>query len=102
MRRSRHCVRVAEIGDGWHGFNHLPETTGERRTLDHTSRTTRRSLSDVDITVCPYLQPSTRAPHRLPDAGVNQLVLTGFAFDADGTRTTIAELGEFVDAAANL
>ena len=62
------------------------------------------SLDDVDVTVCPYLNPVEPAHlSAYRDAGVDQLVLTGFAFDPDGARTTIGELGDaYVSAAAAL
>jgi probable F420-dependent oxidoreductase len=97
--------RVAELGDGWHGFNHLPDTaaTSVERLNGFLSKQ-GRSLSDIDVTVCPYLKPvdpSHLTAYR--DAGVDQLVLTAFAFDADGARTTLAELGDsYVSAAAAL
>jgi probable F420-dependent oxidoreductase len=97
--------RVAEIGDGWHGFNHLPDSAAASvKRLEPMLAETGRSLADVDITVCPYLQPaepSMLAAYR--DAGVDQLVLTGFAVDPAGAKDTIAALGDqYVAAASDL
>jgi probable F420-dependent oxidoreductase len=97
--------RVAEIGDGWHGFNHTPGTAAECvRRLEGFLGQAGRGLSDVDITVATYLQPAE--PDDLPafrDAGVDQIVLTGFAADPVGARDMLAALGErWVGAAASL
>ncbi len=97
--------RVADIGDGWHGFNHLPESAAASvKRLDGFLAENKRSLRDIDVTVCPYLQPidaSHLSAYR--DAGVDQLVLTAFAFDVEGARTTLGELGDaYVSAAAAL
>ena len=56
------------------------------------------------MTIGAYLQPVQ--PSHLPayrDAGVDQLVLTGFALDAPGARDVIAKLGDdFVGPASEL
>ncbi len=97
--------RVAAHGDGWHGFNHRPDSAAAAigrlgAFLDAEGRT----LDDVDITVAAYLQPvepSDLAAYR--DAGVDQLVLTGFALDPAGARDVIRSLGDqYVGAAHRL
>jgi len=97
--------RVADLGDGWHGFNHLPDTAAASvQRLDALLTERGRALSEIDITVCPYLQPvepSHLAAYR--DAGVDQLVLTGFAGDPKQAREVIASLGDaYMSAAAAL
>jgi probable F420-dependent oxidoreductase len=88
--------RVAALGDGWHGFNHLPDSAAESiGRLERALTEAGRSLGDVDVTVCPYLQPVE--PAHLPayrDAGVGQVVLTAFAADAAAIRDTVARLGD--------
>jgi alkanesulfonate monooxygenase SsuD/methylene tetrahydromethanopterin reductase-like flavin-dependent oxidoreductase (luciferase family) len=88
--------RVAELGDGWHGFNHLPDSAAASvQRLEVLLRDAGRSLDDVDVTVCPYLQPvepSHLTAYR--DAGVDQLVLTGFATDPTEARRVIGSLGD--------
>ena len=88
--------RVAEMGDGWHGFNHLPETAATHvQRLEKFLGEQGRSLDDVDVTVCTYLQPVE--PAHVPqyeDAGVDQLVLVPFAADADGIRDAIGALAD--------
>jgi probable F420-dependent oxidoreductase len=97
--------RVARFADGWHGFNHLPESAASALArLQPMLADEGRKLADVDITVASYLQPVT--PEHLPayaDAGVGQLVLTAFAGDAKQIRDVIAGLGDqYVDAAGQL
>jgi probable F420-dependent oxidoreductase len=88
--------RVADLGDGWHGFNHLPDTAAESvKRLEALLTERGRTLDEIDVTVCPYLQPVQ--PSHLPayrDAGVDQLVLTGFAADPKQAREVIGSLGD--------
>jgi len=97
--------RVARLGDGWHGFNHLPASAAECvGRLDRFLADEGRSRDDIDITVCAYMQPV--APGLLSayrDAGVRQLVLTAFAGDPDGIREMVLRLGdEYVAPASDL
>jgi probable F420-dependent oxidoreductase len=97
--------RVAELGDGWHGFNHLPASAAESvRRLAAALSDAGRSLDDVDVTVAAYLQPVE--PSMLPayrDAGVDQLVLLGFAADPKDATDVIGRLGDaYVGAASEL
>jgi probable F420-dependent oxidoreductase len=97
--------RVARLADGWHGFNHLPDSAAEALTrLEPMLADEGRTLADVDITVCSYLQPVQ--PDHLPayrDAGVGQLVLTAFAGDAKQIREVVGGLGDqYVEAAGKL
>jgi probable F420-dependent oxidoreductase len=97
--------RVATLGDGWHGFNHLPDSAGASiRRLEGFLAEEGRALADLDITVGAYLQP-VRPTHLAAyrDVGVDQLVLNAFAADPAGIRSAIAKLGdEYVDAASRL
>jgi probable F420-dependent oxidoreductase len=88
--------RVADLGDGWIGFGHLPHSAAERvRALERLLEQRGRALSAVDVTVSPYLQPV--APDLLGqyrDAGVDQVVLVAFALDAAGIRETIGRISD--------
>ena len=88
--------RVAQMGDGWHGFNHLPESAAAHvQRLEKMLGEHGRSLDDVDVTVCAYLQPVE--PAHVPqyrDAGVDQLVLVPFAADPAGIREAIGALAD--------
>lgn len=97
--------RVAELGDGWHGFNHLPDTAVKCvGRLSMRLAAVGRTLDEIDVTVCAYLQPvepGMLAAYR--DAGVDQLVLTAFAGDPDGVRDLIMRIGdEYVTPARDL
>jgi probable F420-dependent oxidoreductase len=97
--------RVADVGNGWHGFNHMPDSAAATvRRLDGFLQERKRSLADIDITVCPYMQPvdpSHLSAYR--DAGVDQLVLTGFATDPSQAREVLGSLGDaWVSAAREL
>jgi probable F420-dependent oxidoreductase len=88
--------RVAQIGQGWYGFNVEPEELGERlETLDELLAKRGRRRADVQITVSPYLREMT--PKKLEAyrrAGADQVILFAFARDAAGARARLAQLGE--------
>jgi probable F420-dependent oxidoreductase len=88
--------RVAEMGNGWHGFNHLPESAAAHvQRLEKVLGEHGRSLDDVDVTVCAYLQPVEPAHvSQYRDAGVDQLVLVPFAADPAGIRDAIGALAD--------
>jgi probable F420-dependent oxidoreductase len=97
--------RVAKLGDGWHGFNHTPQSAAECVSrLDRELEAVGRTRDEIDITVCTYMQPVE--PALLPayqDAGVQQLVLTAFAGDPAGIRDMVLRAGdEYVTAAGAL
>jgi hypothetical protein len=93
------------LGDGWIGFNHLPDSAGTSlRRLEPFLADAGRSLDDVDVAVGSYLQPvqpSHLTAYR--DLGVDQLVLTAFAAEPAGIRAAIGKLGdEYLGAASRL
>jgi probable F420-dependent oxidoreductase len=97
--------RVAKLADGWHGFNHTPQSAAECvGRIERALGDVGRSRAGIDITVCSYLQPVE--PALLPgyrDAGVDQLVLTAFAADPAGMREMVLRLGdEYVGKASSL
>jgi alkanesulfonate monooxygenase SsuD/methylene tetrahydromethanopterin reductase-like flavin-dependent oxidoreductase (luciferase family) len=97
--------RVADFGNGWHGFNHLPDSAAASvQRLERALASVGRALDDIDVTIGAYLQPVE--PKHLAgyrDAGVDQLVLTAFAGDAAGIRDEVARLGDaFVGPAVEL
>ena len=73
--------RVADLGDGWFGFNHTPESAAQCLTrLEALVTAEERKMSDLDISLSPYLQPSTGAD--LPvyaELGVDRVVLLAMA-----------------------
>jgi len=88
--------RVADLGDGWHGFNHQPESAGASvQRLEKMLAERGRSPADVHVTIGTYMQPvepANLAQYR--DVGVDQIVLPAFAADAAGIREQIGQLGD--------
>jgi len=73
--------RVARLGDGWFGFNHTPESAAQCLTrLEALVNAEERKMSDLDISLSPYLQPSTGADLPLyAELGVDRVVLLAMA-----------------------
>jgi len=79
--------RVAELGQGWFGYNLTPDQLDANlKRLDTLLAEASRSRSDVKIQVSPRggSDPDTLA--RFRDAGVDQVVLPLFGRDADSLR----------------
>ena len=99
--------RVAEYGDGWIGFNLLPEEAAEKiKRIEELLKANGRKRSDVKLAVSPYTKAiKTDDLKRYRDAGVDEIALL-----ASGRPTTehdmIAGLEhmarEFVEPAAKL
>jgi len=68
--------RVADLGNGWFGFNLDPVETQEKVTKLHAMlRERKRDPKDVEIIVAPYLKRITVDDlRRYRDAGVDELV----------------------------
>jgi probable F420-dependent oxidoreductase len=69
--------RVAEYGDGWLGFNLLPDQAAEKvKRIEELLRVNGRRRSDVHLAVSPYTNP-IRADDlkRYRDAGVDEIAL---------------------------
>lgn len=98
-------LRVADLGQGWYGFNVEPETVRERvarltELLEERGRTRR----DVTVTVSPYLSGAdVDKIGRYRDAGADQVVLPVIAFDVDSVRSTVESLAsEILEPAESL
>jgi probable F420-dependent oxidoreductase len=99
--------RVAQYGDGWLGFNLLPDQAAEKiRRIEELLRTNGRKRSEVRLAVSPYTNPiKTDDLKRYCDAGVEEIALVG-----SGRATTEPEVvarleqmaREFVEPAAKL
>ena len=99
--------RVAEYGDGWIGFNLLPDQASEKiRRIEELLKANGRNRSDVKLAVSPYINPiKTDDLKRYRDAGVEEVVL--LALDRSRSeRELIAQLEqmtrEFVEPGAKL
>ncbi|MEM1229661.1 MAG: LLM class F420-dependent oxidoreductase [Pseudomonadota bacterium] len=69
--------RVAEIGDGWYGFNLTPELAAEKlKALDAALTAAGRDRSDVAIAVgAGRVTPSPETAQAFADLGVDQLIV---------------------------
>ena len=86
--------RVADIGQGWYGFNLDPPELVERLArLEALLAERGRVRSDVQVSVSPYLKGCDEEKLAgYAEAGADQVILTTFAFDEDGLRRSLEEL----------
>ena len=93
--------RVADLGQGWFGFNLTPEALAERLTrLDALLSEAGRSRDDVAIALSPYLLGADRdGVARYRDLGVDQLVIPLFARDSDGLERAADRVAQLRDEA---
>jgi len=86
--------RVARFGQGWYSFNRTPAQLEEPLArLDAVLAEHGRSRSDIELTVCPYLNKTTPddvAAYR--ELGVDRLVLLCLAFDEAMARSSLETL----------
>jgi alkanesulfonate monooxygenase SsuD/methylene tetrahydromethanopterin reductase-like flavin-dependent oxidoreductase (luciferase family) len=87
--------RVAELGQGWYGFNLLPDEAAARlAALERLLVRRGRDRRSVEVTVCPYMKPGRDAAslRAYGAAGVDQVVYLVTAPTADGVRAEIEKL----------
>jgi len=94
--------RVADLGQGWYGFNRDPDEAraGIERLRGLLERRGRR-LDDVQVSISPYLKRLD--PDWIPryrEAGVDQLILLLVAFERDAILDALDALAPSVAAAA--
>jgi probable F420-dependent oxidoreductase len=77
--------RVARHGQGWYSFNRKPEDLDEPlERLEALLAAEGRSRDDIELSVCPYLQPlGDGAVEHYREKGVDRLVMLCLAFDVD-------------------
>jgi probable F420-dependent oxidoreductase len=98
--------RVAEYGDGWLGFNLLPDQAAAKiKRIEELLRANGRRRSDVYLAVSPYTNPTkTDDLKRYRDAGVEEIALLSGGLGAE--REMVAGLEQmardFVEPAAKL
>jgi probable F420-dependent oxidoreductase len=98
--------RVAEYGDGWLGFNLLPDQAAAKiKRIEELLRANGRSRSAVCLAVSPYTNPiKTDDLKRYRDAGVEEIALLSGRLGAE--REMVAGLKQmardFVEPAAKL
>lgn len=83
--------RVADMGQGWYGFNRLPdEVPGALARLEEVLAERGRSLSDITISVSPYFKGvDAAALERYAELGVDRVIVVVFAVDRDGLLSTL-------------
>jgi probable F420-dependent oxidoreductase len=95
--------RVADIGQGWYGFNLDPAGFRERvDRLDGLLAERGRGRTDIQLSVSPYLQKTgVEDLERYAEAGADQVILAAFARDPDELRRRLDSLAETMLPAAH-
>jgi probable F420-dependent oxidoreductase len=90
--------RVAEIGQGWYGFNLLPDALpGHLARLDRFLAARGRTRREIQVSISPYMQPADfDAVRRYRDAGVDQVIFLVVAGNRDGLLARLDELAKAV------
>jgi len=88
--------RVADLGQGWYGFNRTPEEVPDPLTsLDRLLEARGRSRDEIEVSVCPYFKGADRdALERYRDLGVDRVIAVLFALDRDGLLRAADELAK--------
>lgn len=88
--------RVADLGQGWYGFNLDPaEFAGRMSRLDELLSECGRTRAEVEVSVCPYFRGcDLDALKAYRDAGADQVILFAFAPDGEKMRATLEDLAE--------
>ncbi len=88
--------RVADLGQGWYGFNLEPEELRERLgRLDALLAAAGRRRDEIQVSVCPYFKGcDAEKLARYRDAGADQVILVGLAPDRASLRATVEGLAE--------
>ncbi len=97
--------RVADLGQGWYGFNLEPEQTAVHvAKLESLLAERGRRREEIEISISPYMRSiDTDALKRYRDAGVDQVILVLVAGGPDAMVARLDELAEnFVEPARGL
>ncbi len=88
--------RVADLGQGWYGFNLLPEQAAEKiERLRVRLEARGRRLDEIEVSVSPYMMQLDRdALARYRDAGVDQVICMAVAADPEALEKTLDGLAE--------
>jgi probable F420-dependent oxidoreductase len=98
-------ARVADVGQGWYGFNLTPEALAERvARLDALLAKRGRTRRDVLISVSPYtheMSPAKLEAYRR--AGADQIILLALARDVAQMKPTLERIAsDYLDTARRL
>ena len=93
--------RVADVGQGWYGFNLEPDQVAERMTRLETLLERRgRKRADVQVSVCPYMiAPSEELVRRYRDLGVDRVILVAAAMSPDDLVSALDDLAKMTSVA---
>ncbi len=85
---------MTDFGQGWYGFNLLPEDVPARLAqLDKLLADRGRTRDEIEVSICPYLKGA--GPDQVKqyeDAGVDQVIMLALGFDLDGLKSTLDQL----------
>ena len=86
--------RVADLGQGWYGFNLEPDAVPERLDrLGSLLAERDRKREEIEVSVCPYLlEPGPDMVARYAEAGVDQLIVLVLGTDRDRLLRALDEL----------
>ena len=87
--------RVADLGQGWFGFNLSPEEAAERvRELNGVLSRRGRRPDAIGVSVSPYLKPhrDAKALEAYAEAGVDQVIHVAFSSEVDVLREEIEQI----------
>lgn len=86
--------RVADLGQGWFGFNLLPDETEPRvKRLEALLRERGRTRAEVDFGVSPYMKPITFDDvERYAEIGIDLLIVTLYGPTLDATLAEVDRL----------
>jgi probable F420-dependent oxidoreductase len=85
--------RVADIGQGWYGFNVTPEKVAPHlEKLEGLLEANGRTRSEVEVSICPYLSGGEPAAYQ--DTGIDRLIVMAFAGTPDDLLRTLDDLAE--------
>lgn len=86
--------RVAELGEGWYGFDRRPEQVPEALArLERILAEHGRTRQDITVSISPYFQGVDRAAlEQYAELGVDRVIVTVLAFDVDGLVSTLDSL----------
>lgn len=94
--------RVADLGQGWFGYNIGPEDTAQRLVLlDRLLAEKGRSRRDVQVSISPYLMPTDfDLVQRYAEAGVDQVIVLVMGYDCDSLLARLDEIATGIVAPA--
>ena len=90
--------RVAAIGQGWYGFNLLPDALpSQLARLDAFLAERGRKRAEIEISISPYMKPvDFDAVRRYRDAGADQVIFLVVAGNRDGLLARLDELAKTI------